>query len=62
MVAIHPELGARPTVEVTDTAAGSAPVGTIGDLSLSHMSHIAVRKEATLAFQDLSVEDVDALG
>jgi putative nucleotidyltransferase with HDIG domain len=62
VVALHPELGARPTIEVTDTATGSAPVGTVGDLSLSHMSHIAVRKDATLAFNDLSADDVDALG
>jgi putative nucleotidyltransferase with HDIG domain len=62
VVAVHAELGARPTVEVTDTAGGRAPVGTIGDLSLSHMSHIAVRKDATLAFNELTVEELDALG
>jgi putative nucleotidyltransferase with HDIG domain len=62
VVAIHPELGSRPTIEVLETGLGTAPPGSVGDLSAAHLQHISIKNEPTLAFHDLTTEDLDSLG
>lgn len=61
VVGTHAEMGARPIVEVTDTAQGRAPVGSVADLSLPHLSELGLEREDTLAFNDLTAAQVDAL-
>ncbi len=62
VTAMHPELGSRPTIQVLETGLGSAPPGSVGDLSAAHLQHISIKNDPILAFHDLTPEDLDSLG
>ena len=56
------ELGSKPVVEVTQTATGTAPPGSVADLSLPHLSELRIVHDRVLAFEDLTAEAIDAIG
>lgn len=62
VIGVHPELGSRPVIEVTETGRGVAPPGTQADLSLPQFERVRIEKDAAVvALRDLTVAHVDAL-
>lgn len=56
------EMGSRPIIEVVDSGTGRAPVGTVADLSQPHLAQVGIQKDPVLAFSDLTLAAVDAMG
>jgi putative nucleotidyltransferase with HDIG domain len=55
------EEGSRPTVEVLQTGAGTAPIGSVAQLAAPHLSDLRIMKEPVLAFANLAPEMIEVL-